>query len=313
MQAFDSVLRALRPTPSRSRAPLAAVLGLTHFAHFLALPMALLLWAFVAQGELKPAPLWAWIDIAGEGGMGVMAGIWLFQLRLSRPGGRVTDLFCLGLAAILLGQWIDVLDEFWQLPKAALWDNWLESTLVPAGALLLTLGLHHWRQEQRTLSEQLLKRERLFREHRSLDGVTQLGDAGYLQAQIALEQKMQRGGGLVMLSLDNFDAMSRELGLAEADRLLQALCHLLLLNLHPEQLLCRYAADVFCVLMPGAGGIGAQRLAEHLEQALCGLAHHSRSGQRLRLQGLSAWATVDSKRPPEQQLLMLNAKLRRQG
>jgi diguanylate cyclase (GGDEF)-like protein len=305
MHAFTLAIKALRP------APLAPVLGLSHFAHLLALPMAALLWAFASLGEPKPLLLWRWVDIAGEGGMGVMAGIWLFQLRLSRPGGRVTDLLCLGLAAILLGQWVDVLDEFWQLPKSVYWDNWLESTLVPAGALLLTLGLHHWRSEQRTLTEQLLKRERLFREHRSLDGVTQLGDAGYLQAQIALEQRLQRPAGLVMLSLNNFEALTRELGLAEADRLLQAISHLLLLNLHPEHLLCRYAADVFCVLMPGADADSARQQAEHLQQALGGLAHHSRSGRRLQLRALSAWATLDAGRSPEQQLLSLTGRLQR--
>ncbi|MBT9492192.1 MAG: diguanylate cyclase [Paucibacter sp.] len=306
MHTFGLALKALRPTT-----PLAPVLGLSHFAQLLALPMAALLWAFASLGEPKPLLHWRWVDIAGEGGMGVMAGIWLFQLRLSRPGGRVTDLLCLGLAAILLGQWIDVLDEFWQLPKAVYWDNWLESTLVPSGALLLTLGLHHWRLEQRALTEQMLKRERLFREHRSLDGVTQLGDAGYLQAQIALEQRMQRPGGLVMLSLNNFEVLVRELGLAEADRLLQAISHLLLLNLHPEHLLCRYAADVFCVLMPGADAANARQQAEHLQQALGGLAHHSRSGRRLQLQALSAWAVLDGSRTPEQQLLSLTGKLMR--
>jgi diguanylate cyclase (GGDEF)-like protein len=303
MHALTLALKALRP------APLAPVLGLTHIAHLLVLPMVALLWAFVSLGEPKLMAAWRWVDIAGEGGMGLMAGVWLFQLRLSRPGGRVTDLLCLGLAAMLLGQWVDVLDEFWQLPKAVLWDNWLESSLSPLGALLLTLGLHHWRLEQRALSEQLLKRERLFREHRSMDGITQLGDAAYLQAQIALEQRMQRPGALVMLSLDGFDRVTRELGLAESDRLLQAASHLLLLNLHPEHLLCRYAADRFCVLMPGADADGARRQAEHLKLALDGLAHHSRSGQRLQLRALRAWAPLDASRPPEQQLLHLNARL----
>ncbi|MCV2367949.1 GGDEF domain-containing protein [Roseateles oligotrophus] len=305
MHSLTLALKALRP------APLAPVLGLTHIAHLLALPMAALLWAFASFGEPKPLLQWRWVDIAGEGGMGVMAAIWLFQLRLSRPGGRVTDLLCLGLAAMMLGQWVDVLDEFWHLPKAIYWDNWLESSLNPLGALLLTLGLHHWRLEQRALTEQLLKRERLFREHRSMDGITQLGDAAYLQAQIALEQRMQRPGALLMLSLDGFDTVTRELGLAESDRLLQAASHLLLLNLHPEHLLCRFAADRFCVLMPGADSDGARLQAEHLQQALNGLAHHSRGGQRLQLRASRAWAPLDASQPPEQQLLSLNARLMR--
>ncbi|WP_082679809.1 GGDEF domain-containing protein [Paucibacter sp. KCTC 42545] len=304
MVSARAFLKLLQP------GPLAPVLGLSHIAHLLALPMAALLWAFANLGEFKPLAQWRWVDIVGEGGMGVMAGVWLFQLRLSRPGGRVTDLLCLGLAAILLGQWVDLLDEFWRLPKAIVWDNWLESTLVPLGALLLTLGLHHWRQEQRALTEQLLKRERLFREHRSMDGITQLGDANYLQAQIALEQGMRRPGALLMLSLKGFDSVARELGLAEADRLLQAVSHLLLLNLHPDDLLCRYAADRFCVLMPGSDGQAARLQAEHLRQALSSLAHHSRSGQRLQLSGQSAWAEMSLSRPPEQQLLALAHELR---
>jgi len=299
MTSLRSFLRVLQPSP------LAPVLGLSHIAQWLALPMVALLWAFATLGEAKPMAQWRWIDIVGEGGMGVMAGIWLFQLRLSRPGGRVTDLFCLGLAAILLGQWVDLLDEFWHLPKAVVWDNGLESTLVPLGALLLTLGLHHWRLEQRALTEQLLKRERLFREHRSMDGVTQLGAARYLQAQIALEQRMRRPGAMLMLSLKDFDRVARELGLAEADRLLQALSHLLLLNLHPEDLLCRYAADRFCVLLPGSDAEAARLQAEQLSLAVRSLAHHSRSGQRLQLQALTACAEIDLAQAPETQLLTL--------
>jgi diguanylate cyclase (GGDEF)-like protein len=302
MHALRLVFRALRP------APLAPVLGLTHFAHLLALPMAALLWAFASFGEPKPISHWSWVDIAGEGGMSLMAGIWLLQLRLSRPGGRVTDLLCLGLAALLLGQWVDVLDEFWHLPKAVYWDNWLESSLNPLGALLLTLGLHHWRLEQRALSEQLLKRERLFREHRSMDGVTQLGDAAYLQAQIKLEQRLGRPAALLMLSLDGFDSVARELGLAESDRLLQAASHLLLLNLHPEHLLCRYAADRFCVLMPGVEAEAANLQAQHLSHALSSLAHHSRAGQRLQLRTNGAWAMLNAQQTAEQQLLSLASR-----
>ncbi|MFY7867288.1 GGDEF domain-containing protein [Roseateles sp.] len=298
-----AVFKAWQPSP------LVPVLGMNYFGHFLALLAAVLTWAFATWGELKPASHWRWVDIAGEGGMTVMAFVWLIQLRLSRPAGRVTDLLCLALAAIFLGEWVDTLDEFWQLPKSVYWDNWLESTLVPCGTLLLTLGLHHWRQEQKALTEQLLKRERLFREHRSMDGITQLGDAGYLEAQICLEQRMHRSGALVMLRLDGFDRVARELGWAEADRLLQAASHLLLLNLHPEDLLCRYAADRFCVLMPNADAEGARQQAAHLRQALSSLAHHSRSGQRLQLPALSAWALLDERQPAEEQLLHLTQRL----
>lgn len=287
----------------------APVLGLAHFGRALALLMVGSVWLFGWQAAAKPFEQWRWMDIAGEGGMALMAGIWLVQVRSSRPAGRVTSLLCLGLASVLLGQWIDLLDEFWVLPKAVVWDNWLESTLVPLGTLLLTWGLHHWRHEQQALTTQMLKRERLFREHRSFDGVTQLGDARYMGAQIDIEQRLQRPASLAMLSLAGFDSVVRTHGLAESDRLLQAASHLLLLNLRPDDLLCRYAADRFCVLMPGLQGTPAQAHVDHLRQALSSLAHHARSGERLQLPARAALATVDALAAPEAQLLLLAQRL----
>jgi diguanylate cyclase (GGDEF)-like protein len=300
-----SRVQALRPPMLR----LAPVLGQAHFGQGLVALMAALLAAFVHLGAPKAPELWRWIDVVGEGGLGVMAGVWLVQLRASRPAGRVTNLLCLGLSFLLLGQWVDVLDEFWSLPKTAYWDNWLESTLVPLGTLLLTLGLHHARQEQLALTEALLKRERLFREHRSLDGVTQLGDAAYMAAQITVEQRWRRRAGLVMLRIADFETLAREHGLAEADRCLQAASHLLLLNLSPNDLLCRYGADRFCVLLPGAGAAEAHDQAQHLAAALSGLAHHTRRGERLCWVGVGCAGEVDAHTPAEEQLLRLHQRL----
>ena len=292
--------------------PMAPVLGIAQFGPCVLALMAGVLWAFVDGSTPKPLARWNWMDIVGEGSMTLMSGIWLLQLRASRPGGRVTSLLCLGMACLLLGQWTDFLDEFWALPKSVLWDNWLESGLMPLGCVVLTLGLHHWRLEQQVLTEQLLKRERLFREHRSLDGITQLGDAGYMAAQIRIEQQMQGSLGpaaLLMLGLRGFDSVAREHGLAEADRLLQAASHLLLLNLRPNDLLCRYAADRFCVLMPGVQAAQAAAQAEHLQQAMSSLAHHTRQGLRLQTPGTACWAMVNAQDDAQAQLLTLARRL----
>ena len=52
--------------------------------------------------------------------------------------------------------------------------------------ILLTLGSYHWHREQQAINRQLLKRERIFREHRSFDALTPLSDARYLREQLAL-------------------------------------------------------------------------------------------------------------------------------
>ncbi|QPF76171.1 diguanylate cyclase [Roseateles sp. DAIF2] len=265
---FSSLLARHRGAALPAMAP---VLGLRHFGHGLLLAAALLLLPYALLGAPRPLADWRWMDVLGEGGMAALVAVWLAYLRASRPAGPVTDRLCLGMAGMLLGAYVDLLDEFWLLPKSMLWDNWLESLLTPLGMALLTWGLHLWRQEQLALARQLGPRERLFRDHRRIDALTQLGDAAYMAAQIALERQAGRPGQLLMLGWRDFDAaLARRLGLAETDRLLQSAGLLLALQLRPDVLLCRYAGDRFVVLLPGAGAAEACAQAEQLRQALLG-------------------------------------------
>ncbi len=243
----------------------------------LAVIACLLLYA--SAGESKPASAWRWMDIIAEGGMAAMAGLWFVMTLSSRPGGLVTRLLAGGLAAIMLGSWADCLDEFFRIDKAASWDNWLEA-LVPFGMLVLTAGIYYWRHEQFMLNDHLAKRERLFRQHRAFDRVTQLADAAYLRHQIRLEQEREPSGqcALVLLDIDGFHRINREHGPREGDRVLQAVGHMLLLNLRNEDLLCRYAGDRFALLLPGMGYADASALAQHLCAMVSQMRHHGPNG-----------------------------------
>lgn len=274
------------------------------FYPLLALLLAGLTLAFAALGELKPVAQWHWTDVVSEGGMALMVGVWLIYVRGSRPAGRVTTWLVLGLAAMLVGEWVDALDEVWRLPKAWLWDNALEG-MTPVGMLLLTVGLHFWRQEQRVLGRQLAQRERFLRDHRAVDPVTQLADAGYMAQQIALERALDRPGCVLMLGFAGFGALAREQGLQAADRALEAAGLTLLLNLRPGDLLCRYAGDRFVVLLPGCGTADGERLAGELTAALAALSFNGPGGQRRQLPVQTALRTTTGTQPPEQLLLDL--------
>ncbi|TDP13147.1 GGDEF domain-containing protein [Roseateles asaccharophilus] len=267
-----SLLKLLRAGLLPARAPmplLAPVLGLRHFGHGLLLLAALLLLPYALLGTPRPLAQWRWMDVLGEGGMSLMVAVWLAYLRAARPAGPVTDRLCLGMAGMLLGGYVDLLDEFWLLPKAMVWDNWLESLLTPLGMAVLTWGLHLWRQEQLALNRQLGTRERLFRDHRRIDTLTQLGDAAYMAAQIELERQAGRGGHLCMLGWPGFEAaVARQQGLAAADQLLRNAGSLLALHLAPGELLCRYAGDRFVLLLPAQQGGAARARAELLRRAL---------------------------------------------
>lgn len=274
----------------------------------LALLLAGLTLAFAAVGDLKPRAEWHWMDLFSEGGMALMVGVWLLYVRGSRPAGRVTTWLVLGLAAMLVGEWVDALDEIWRLPKAMVWDNGLEA-LTPLGMALLTVGLHFWRQEQRVLGRQLAQRERFFRDHRAVDRVTQLADAAYMAAQLQLERDLARPGCVLMLGFDGFDRFTRGQGLQAADRALEAASLTLLLNLRSADLLCRYAGDRFVVLLPGCGAGEGECLAGELKAALGALNFTGRNGERLRLPVRAAWRSAIGTQPPDQLLLDLLREL----
>jgi len=251
----------------------------------LVLAMGVLLQCFRSWGEARGWAHWDLADILGEGGMVVMSGLWLYLIASGRPPGRVSNWLMLGMAGLALGFWVDFLDEFYRLPKAMLWDNWLESGLTLGGMLTFSRGLLLWREEERALQGRLLKRERLFREHRAYDSVTQLADAGYMACQMALERarRPQASTAVLMLCLPGLAQRQRALGQAESERALQAVSLLLLLNLPTDSLLCRYAGDHFCMLLPGTAASGAEAVAQQLVQAVASLAHHRLDGQVLPL------------------------------
>jgi diguanylate cyclase (GGDEF)-like protein len=223
---------------------------------------------YAMLGVAKPAAELHWLDVAGEGGTALLCATCLVLILASRPPGRVTTLLALGLSALTLGAWSDCLDEFFRVPEIYSWDSWLEAGFTLGGGLVLTFGLHHYRLEQIALNEHLYKRERLFREHRSFDRVTQVANADYLRGQLAIEaaRAPDDAASLVLLDLDDFHLVNRQHGTPEGDRLLQAVTQLLLLNVRTDDLICRYAADRFAVLMPRTQLAKAQHRAEQLRR-----------------------------------------------
>ncbi|MGF0238820.1 GGDEF domain-containing protein [Rhodococcus sp. IEGM1300] len=283
------------------------------FSLLLAANLGLLL--YLACGELKSISEWVWLDIVGEGGTALLVLLWLGLVLKSRPAGRVTNYLALGLSFIFFSWWIDSLDEFIRLPDSITWDHWLESGPMPVGMILLTIGIYHWHREQLAISAQMEKREKLFREHRLFDKLTPLGGADYLKRQLvaSLEEshRQQQPLSLLALDIDNFAAINQTFGHAEGDAVLQALSHLLLLNLRRQDLLCRLAGDRFVVLLPNTGESQARLLALELQHAVQGLAHKTRQhSERVHLSAGTA-VVMAMNEEPDALLKRLNLALAR--
>lgn len=237
---------------------------------------------FALVGAARPAAEWRWIDIAGEGGSAAMAAYWMRIVLASRPAGRVTLLLGAGLAAISLGLWADTLDEFFSMKGGLRIDKWLESGLLPLGMALLTAGLVGWRREQFALSEHMQQRERVFRDHRGFDRITQLARIDYLREQVALEQRAhpQAPAALLMLEIDGLQSVLHEHGQKDGVRALQTVTHQILLNLRGDDLLCRYSGDRFVLLLPRTAPAEALQIAHHLERMVMLTAFRAQSGRR---------------------------------
>jgi len=281
-----------------------------HYLLAAAFAIAALLVLYASAGTAKPPGSWKWMDIIAEGGVAVMAGLWFVMTLSSRPRGLVTRLLAGGLAAIMLGSWADCLDEFFRIDKDAAWDNWLEA-LMPFGMLVLTAGIYYWRSEQFMLNDHLAKRERLFRQHRAFDRVTQLADAAYLRHQIRFEQERAPAGpcALVLLDIDGFHRINREQGAREGDRVLQAVGHMLLLNLRNEDLLCRYAGDRFALLLPGMEQTAACAVAQHLCQMVKLMRHHKQDGTQEAIVVSLRFACAPAQGEPDSMLAQLSAAI----
>jgi diguanylate cyclase (GGDEF)-like protein len=271
------------------------------------------LYLYLLAGDIK---LWhniKWLDVAAEGGTTILALFWLVLLLRSRPAGRVTLLLSLGLSCFVFSWWMDFLDEFIKIPDGVFWDNWLESMPIPFGLVLLTFGIFHWHKEELAISAQMVKRERVFREHRLFDALIPLGGADYLREQVKLALKEARSSqqplSLIAIDIDHFNAINQRYGLPEGDQVLQSITQLLLLNLREHDLLCRLAGDRFVAVLPNTSSQNAEIIAIELQQAVATLAYKTtKLGVRIHLSASTAVA-VGMEEEANSLIKALNMKL----
>lgn len=271
------------------------------------------LYLYLLVGDIKPWEIIKWLDVFAEGGTALLALFWLVLLMRSRPAGRVTSLLALGLSCFVFSWWIDFVDEFIKIPADVFWDNWLESLPIPIGLVLLTLGIYHWHKEELAISAQMIKRERVFREHRLFDALIPLGGADYLREQLKLALKEARIEeqplSLVAIDIDNFSEINQQFGHQEGDAVLQSITQLLLLNLRGQDLLCRLAGDRFIAVLPNTNNREAEIIAIELQNAITHLAYKTtKLGKRVQLSASTA-VTVGMQEDANMLIKTLNSKL----
>ena len=247
--------------------------SLKHHKHkiwFLILLMASVFFINLVKGDVKSLIEIDWLDVMGEGGSAFAMALWIVFIWGSRPLGRVTNLLSLGLGFMLLAFWQDALDEFIRVPSEQMWDQGVESIAMPLGIVLLTYGLYHWHQEQISINKQLRKREQFYREHLSVDNLTNLGRVDFLKNQLdrLLLNPISAPVSLLIIDVANFNRINRLFGIKEGDRYLHDLSELLILNSRRQDLVCRYAGDRFAIVLPDTDSTKASEVAAELKMAV---------------------------------------------
>ncbi len=224
-------------------------------------------------GELKTWAEIAWLDVIGEGSVALLTIVWIFFLLVSRPPGRVTTSLVLGLSCFMFSALLDVFDEFAQYHDVAASLSLFESMPAAFGMLLMSYALYHWHKEQLVLNRQLQRREAHWREYEQVDMITQLYSADYMRGRIDHQlTEAHQGFSVVMLDIDDFDSFNREYGHDQGDRLLREISDLILMNLRPRDLACRYAGDRFVLLLPDTDIAQAKELAKQINHSVQSLA-----------------------------------------
>lgn len=271
---------------------------------------------YLIFGSIKATTDWHWMDILGEGGSAALVLSWLLLMVRGRPDGRVTNFFFMGLSAVFFSLWMDTLDEFIHIPSTIMWDSWIESAPMPIGLVLITTGIFFWHQEQLAISRQMIKRERLFRDHRLFDALTPLADANYFKTQLAQATQQAQASAqplsVILLDMQGFEHINQQHGFEEGNRILQTVSQLLILNLRQHDLVCRLAADRFVVMLPFTGSQLAAQVGINLEKAIQAQAYyHSQHTEKIKLQARTTCTLVHAEQP-QQVLARLHAQLEQQ-
>ncbi len=274
------------------------------------------LYLFVTMGAAKPPASFVWVDIIAEAGTWLIAMVWLVMLLRSRPAGPVTMLLAIGLSSFAFSWWVDLLDEFIKIPNEMTWDMWLESLPIPIGFLFISAGIYLWHKEEKAISAQMVKKEKVFRDHRLFDAFVPLGSADYLREQIKLTIKSAQANeealSLLVIDLNQFTEINHQYGHAEGDQILQAVTQLLLLNLRDKDLLCRLAGDRFVAVLSNTNAQQAEQFASEIRLAIEHFAYRTQqTGERVYL--TASTAITESQDTDAQNLLKtLNEKLKQE-
>ena len=148
------------------------------------------------------------------------------------------------------------------------WMSRFEAIPAVLGLILMSLALFHWHREQQIINNRLIKSERFYREHSFYDFVTGLYSASYMKMQIQSELNHLNIENtpfcVSLIDIKSFEPYLRQHGVTAANTLLSDIGSLIQVNIRKSDLVCRYAGDLYIVLMPNTQLSQSKLINQHV-------------------------------------------------
>lgn len=239
----------------------------TLFALFITIFTVIIL-TVALLSNLKPLADIKWLDVIGEGGIALITLCWLLVTLHTRPKGKLTLLLFIGIMMVHFSMLLDLLDEFYRYKSHFQWMSRVEAIPAVLGLIIMSFALVYWHREQHIINNRLIKSERFYREHSFYDFVTGLYSASYMKKQIQSELYHYNNDNtpfcLSLIDIKAFDVYLREHGVEAANSLLSDIGSLIQVNIRKSDLVCRYAGDLFIVLMPNTQLCQSHLINQHV-------------------------------------------------
>ena len=174
-----------------------------------------------------------------------------------------------------------------------LYDAGAVADAYPARLLLFTISLLATYAIMRLLKRRLVAAEQRQRAMAERDPLTGLANRRAFDSALAaaVEQRDRHGrsAALLLIDFDDFKAVNDTHGHPVGDEVLRTVAAACESEVRGVDCLARIGGDEFAVIAPGAGAVGAERLAAALQAAIAAAPHTSGIGP---IAVTIAWATV---------------------
>lgn len=208
-------------------------------------------------------------DFVSEAIYLLMVLVWLtIVVRLDlKP--RVAVPLLGGFALLALGAAEDALDELLDMGHG--FGQFAENFGIPAGTLLVGLGLYFWGREYQWAMLRLRQEKDVFQTWSQRDELTRLFNRRHfdtvLPGLFAAAKSSGHPLALAIADLDNFKQYNDTLGHPAGDRVLQAAGEALRRAVRKADVCFRIGGEEFAVLLPDASPDSAAEIGERIRRA----------------------------------------------